>query len=50
LRNVLNRGDLPAEFYAMSEQHAGKYITDELTLATPASAGSAPISGESRSQ
>lgn len=32
LRNTLNEGLLPAGFYAMSEQHAGKYITDVLTL------------------
>src|SRR5260370_8961439 len=32
LRNVLNGGLLPSGYYAMSEQHAGKYITDVLTL------------------
>jgi hypothetical protein len=32
LRNTLNRGLLPAGYYAMSEQHAGKYIADVLTL------------------
>jgi hypothetical protein len=43
LRNALNSGVLPQEFYAMSEQHAGKYIADVLT--TPLSSGSLPISG-----
>lgn len=34
LRNVLNGGLLPAGYYAMTEQPAGKYITDVLTLPT----------------
>jgi hypothetical protein len=32
LRNALNRDVLPPGYYAMSEQHAGKYVTDILTL------------------
>jgi hypothetical protein len=32
LRNVLNGGLLPSGYYALSEQHAGKYITDVRTL------------------
>ncbi len=32
LRNALNGGLLPSGYYAMSEQHAGKYITDVITL------------------
>ena len=32
LRNALNEGLLPDGYYALSEQHAGKYITDVLTL------------------
>lgn len=32
LRNALNRGLLPEGYYAMSEQHAGRYIADILTL------------------
>src|SRR5437870_4242734 len=31
LRNALNSGILPSGYYALSEQHAGKYITDVLT-------------------
>lgn len=34
LRNLLNGGMLPAGYYAMSEQHAGRYIADILTLQT----------------
>lgn len=46
LRNTLNSGLLPSELYAMSEQHAGKYITDVLTLTTSSfSAVAPPISG-----
>jgi len=44
LRNALNSGLLPPGFYAMSEQHAGKYITDVLTL-TASGSKSAPVSG-----
>lgn len=32
LRNALNEGLLPPDYYAMSEQHAGKYLLDILTL------------------
>lgn len=32
LRNALNSGLLPDGFYALSEQHAGKYVADVLTL------------------
>lgn len=45
LRNALNSGLLPPDFYAMSEQHAGKYITDVLTLASPSVPSTVPISG-----
>jgi Protein of unknown function (DUF4058) len=36
LRMAFNSGLLPEGFYAMSEQHAGKYIADVLTLQRPA--------------
>jgi hypothetical protein len=32
LRNALNGGRLPAGYYALTEQHAGQYILDLLTL------------------
>jgi hypothetical protein len=32
LRNALNGGLLPAEYYALVEQHAGQYVPDILTL------------------
>ena len=32
LRNALNRGLLPPDYYAMAEQHANKYVADVLTL------------------
>lgn len=32
LRNQLNEGLLPKGYYALAEQHAGRYITDVLTL------------------
>jgi hypothetical protein len=36
LRNTLNGGLLPSGYYALGEQHAGRYISDILTLhATP---------------
>jgi hypothetical protein len=41
LRIAFNSGLLPSGFYAMSEQHAGKYITDVLTLHRPDSTESA---------
>ncbi len=39
LRIALNSGLLPPGFYAMSEQHGGKYIADVLTLHEPAATG-----------
>ena len=42
LRNVLNSGLLPSGYYAMTEQHAGKYIADVLTLHTGAPSAEAP--------
>lgn len=37
IRNVLNAGLLPPGYYALSEQHAGRYVADVLTLhASPA--------------
>lgn len=35
LRNALNSGVLPKGYYAMSEQHGGKYLADVLTLHQP---------------
>jgi Protein of unknown function (DUF4058) len=35
LRNALNSGALPKGYYAMSEQHGGKYLADVLTLHQP---------------
>jgi hypothetical protein len=32
LRNALNGGLLPNDYYALGEQHAGRFITDVLTL------------------
>lgn len=32
LRTFLNNGGLPGEFYAMTEQHAGQFVADVLTL------------------
>src|SRR5262249_19854098 len=32
LANVFNRGLLPSGYYALTEQHAGKYVADLLTL------------------
>jgi hypothetical protein len=34
LRNALNSGLLPSSFYALTEQHAGRYVADLLTLHT----------------
>jgi len=45
LRNALNGGLLPEGFYAMSEQHVGKYITDVLTLTAPSPLIPSPTSG-----
>ncbi len=39
LRNALNSGLLPKDYYALSEQHAGRYVPDLITLhARPAAA------------
>src|SRR5437879_142440 len=32
IANALNGGLLPSGYYALTEQHAGKYVTDLLTL------------------
>lgn len=32
IRNALNAGLLPPDYYALTEQHAGRYIADVLTL------------------
>lgn len=32
IRNVLNGGLLPPDYYALGEQHAGQYVADVLTL------------------
>jgi hypothetical protein len=32
LRNALNAGILPADYYALGEQHAGRFVADILTL------------------
>jgi len=32
LRNALNGGLLPPDYYALGEQHAGRFVTDVLTL------------------
>lgn len=32
LRNALNAGLLPKDYYALSEQHAGRYVPDLITL------------------
>ncbi|MBI2480446.1 MAG: DUF4058 family protein [Planctomycetia bacterium] len=32
IQNELNRGRLPQGYYALAEQHAGRYVTDVLTL------------------
>jgi len=34
IRNSLNEGLLPSGYYALAEQHAGKMISDVLTLHT----------------
>ena len=38
LRNALNEGLLPQGYYALAEQHAGRAITDVLTLHASAAA------------
>lgn len=46
LRNTLNSGLLPSGYYALTEQHAGKYITDVLMLhALPPTREPPPASG-----
>jgi Protein of unknown function (DUF4058) len=35
IRTVLNEGLLPPGYYALAEQHAGRFITDVLTLHVP---------------
>jgi hypothetical protein len=47
IRDVCNSGLLPAGYYALTEQHAGAYITDVLTLETPPPA-EAPVSRPDR--
>jgi len=42
LRNALNNGLLPADYYALTEQHAGRFIADVLTLHAPHN-GTAPL-------
>lgn len=43
IQNSLNEGLLPEEYYALAEQHAGRYVTDVLTLhATPESSEPLP--------
>jgi hypothetical protein len=42
LKRALNHGVLPKGYYAMSEQHGGKYIADVLTLQTDPSAPELP--------
>lgn len=32
IRNALNAGRLPKDYYALAEQHAGKFVADVLTL------------------
>ena len=47
LRNALNGGVLPAGYYALTEQHAGKYITDVLTLQARPNGESSSVSPDS---
>jgi hypothetical protein len=42
LGEALNGGLLPADYYALGEQHAGRFVTDVLTLHTGGSAGEQP--------
>ncbi|MBI3465238.1 MAG: DUF4058 family protein [Planctomycetes bacterium] len=39
LRNALNGGLLPPDYYALSEQHAGRFVADVLTLHASAANG-----------
>jgi len=45
LRNACNRGLLPEGYYAMSEQHVGKYLADVIALERPTANGTHEISG-----
>jgi hypothetical protein len=42
LRNGLNGGILPPDYYALGEQHAGRFVTDVLTLHTGRLTGELP--------
>jgi len=42
LGEVLNGGLLPPDYYALGEQHAGRFVTDVLTLHTGRPAGELP--------
>src|SRR5712692_4575444 len=44
LHNALNGGLLPGDYYALVEQHAGKFVADVLTLhASRTNGASAPV-------
>lgn len=43
LRNALNGGLLPKNYYALSEQHAGRYVPDLITLHAPAATDLPPL-------
>lgn len=43
LRNALNGGALPPNYYALSEQHAGRLVTDVLTLHASRPNGEPPL-------
>src|SRR3954470_22920323 len=46
LRDALNNGGLPQDYYALTEQHAGRWIPDVLTLHAPPREGAAePAAG-----
>lgn len=45
LRNALNESILPAGYYALTEQHAGQFIADLLTLHAPAPDPPSPPDG-----
>jgi len=47
LRNALNGGVLPDGYYALTEQHAGRYIADLLTLHASAPSKEPPLPPES---
>jgi hypothetical protein len=42
LRNALNGGLLPTDYYALTEQHAGRFVADLLTLHTSKPTEAAP--------